>query len=236
MNDPLHVVGLSGGKDSTALALRLMEIEPRAYEFICNTTGNELPEMLAHWAKLEDMLGTKIKQVRYHTDLFGLIDEQKMLPNFRSRFCTRMLKIEPTIAYFSTLPDDAVLHVGLRADEEIRRGIFGEDMNIKFDMRDWGWAERDVWQYLARRGVTIPDRTDCAVCPYQRLEEWFALWRDYPEQFQAGIDIEERHGHTFRSDKRDTWPASLKELGKAFASGRQLRKSSRGTTCRVCSL
>jgi 3'-phosphoadenosine 5'-phosphosulfate sulfotransferase (PAPS reductase)/FAD synthetase len=147
-----------------------------------------------------------------------------------------MLKIEPTIAYFQTLPDDAVLHVGLRADEEIRRGIFGEDMNIKFDMRDWGWKEADVWRYLKSRNVTIPNRTDCAVCPYQRLEEWHALWRDHPDQFQAGVDIEKRHGHTFRSAQRDTWPASLEELGKAFASGRQLRKSSRGTTCRVCSL
>ena len=47
-----HVIGLSGGKDSTALALRLAEIEPRDYEYICNETGNELPEMQAHWAKL----------------------------------------------------------------------------------------------------------------------------------------------------------------------------------------
>ena len=47
-----HVIGLSGGKDSTALALRLMETEPREYELICNATGNELPEMVEHWAKL----------------------------------------------------------------------------------------------------------------------------------------------------------------------------------------
>lgn len=231
-----HIVGLSGGKDSTALALRLAEVEPRDYEYICNATGNELPEMVAHWAKLEDMLGAEIKPVRYHTDLFGLIEEQKMLPNFRSRFCTRMLKIEPTIAYFQTLPDDSVLHVGLRADEEIRKGIFGEDMLIKFDMRDWGWKECDVWQYLDQRGVTIPSRTDCGVCPYQRLEEWFKLWRDHPDQYAAGEEIEERHGHTFRSPQRDTWPASLKELRKEFERGRPLRKTARATTCRVCSL
>lgn len=231
-----HIVGLSGGKDSTALALRLAEIEPRKYEYICNETGNELPEMRAHWANLEDMLGTKITPVRYHTDLFGLIEEQKMIPNFRSRFCTRMLKIEPTIAYFETLPSDSVLHVGLRADEEVRRGIFGEDMLIKFDMRDWGWKERDVWTYLDSRGVSIPERSDCALCPYQRLEEWFALWRDHPDQWAIGVEIERRHGHTFRSAGRDTWPASMEELGKEFASGRPLRKSSRGTTCRVCSL
>jgi tRNA(Ile)-lysidine synthase TilS/MesJ len=54
--EPKHVVGLSGGKDSTCLALKLVEDEPRKYEFICNTTGDELPEMLDHWKRLEDML------------------------------------------------------------------------------------------------------------------------------------------------------------------------------------
>jgi len=46
-----HIVGLSGGKDSTALALRLAELEPRDYTYICNETGNELPAMKAHWPK-----------------------------------------------------------------------------------------------------------------------------------------------------------------------------------------
>ena len=62
---PKHVVGLSGGKDSTALALWLVENEPREYEFICNRTGNELPEMVAHWAQLERLLGQPIKPVTH---------------------------------------------------------------------------------------------------------------------------------------------------------------------------
>ena len=112
-----HVIGLSGGKDSTALALRLMEVEPREYELICNATGNELPEMVEHWAKLERMLGLPIKRVGHTTDLYGLIDEMQMLPNFRARWCTRILKIEPTIKYFESLPEGPTLYVGLRADE-----------------------------------------------------------------------------------------------------------------------
>src|SRR5262245_37676527 len=52
-----HVVALSGGKDSTAVALRLAEIEPREYVYLCTPTGDELPAMLAHWAQLEVLLG-----------------------------------------------------------------------------------------------------------------------------------------------------------------------------------
>lgn len=250
MSNAKHVVGLSGGKDSTALALWLVENEPREYEFICNKTGNELPEMLAHWANLERILEQPIKPVTHTADLVELCETMNALPNFRMRWCTRILKIEPTIAYMDSLPEKSVLYVGLRADEEPRKGIFGEDMLIRFPLREQGMNEADVWGYLAKRGVEIPARTDCAVCPYQRLDEWHALWSNYPEQWAEGLRLEKTTGHSFRSPDpherltqsgllmsgRDTWPASLEDLGKEFASGRQLRKTSRGTACRVCSL
>lgn len=60
---PKHVIGLSGGKDSTAMALRRMELEPRPYEFICTPTGNELPVMLAHLANMEKLLNTPLKRL-----------------------------------------------------------------------------------------------------------------------------------------------------------------------------
>ena len=233
---PKHVVGLSGGKDSTALALWLVENEPRDYEFICNETGNELPAMKAHWDRLERVLQTPLRRVRHSTDLLGLCEEMQMLPNFRMRWCTRILKIEPTIAYMESLPEGSTLYVGLRADEEMRRGIFGEDMLIRFPLREQGWTEADVWRYLDKMGVTIPPRTDCALCYHQRLEEWQTLYFEHPAQWAEGIAIEAKTGHTFRSPSRDTWPVDMKGLGEAFASGREIRKTNRSTPCRVCSL
>lgn len=229
-----HVVGLSGGKDSTALALRLAEVEPRDYEYICNETGGELPEMKTHWAKLSEMLGAPIKPVRYHLDLLGAARDEGMLPNVFSRWCTRLLKIEPTIAYFEGLPDDSVLYVGLRADEELRKGLFGEDIDVRFPMREWGWGESDVYAYLNERGVCIPERTDCGLCPYQRLGEWRNLYNNHPVIWAQGVEIEKETGHTIRSPGRDTWPADLESLGKEFASGRKLREYKRTNMCRVC--
>ena len=231
-----HIVGLSGGKDSTALALRLAEVEPRDYEYICNETGNELPEMKAHWRRLEELLGKPITPVRYSEGLIGAIRKQKMLPSVFARWCTRMLKIEPTVEYFANLPEDSVLYVGLRADEEARRGLYGEDITVDFPMRRWGWNESDVWQYLDSRGVCIPARTDCGWCPYQRLGEWRDLYYLHPELYQEGVSLEDEHGHTFRSPGRDTWPADLRSLALEFDSGRKLREYKRATTCRVCSL
>lgn len=231
-----HVVALSGGKDSTALALRLAEVEPREYEYICNATGNELPELRAHLDRLSALLGKPIKHVGAGFDLYELIEQMRMLPNFRARFCTRILKIEPTIDYFASLPSGSVLYVGLRADEQERKGLFGEEIKVRFPMREWGWGIGQVRGYLAAREVTIPKRTDCAVCFHQRLGEWRDLWENYPEEFDRAVSVEKRYGHTFRSDGRDTWPADLASLADEFASGRPIRGDVRSESCRVCSL
>lgn len=246
MNDglepPKHVVGLSGGKDSTALALRLMEAEPRDYEFICNLTGNELDALYDHLYRLEVLLGKPIKYVGAGYDLYELIRQAQMLPNFRARFCTRVLKIEPTIKYFESLAPGSVLYVGLRADEEMRQGLYGEDITVDFPFRRWGWGLDHVWTYLAKRGVKVPNRTDCDVCPYQRLGEWYALWKNHPLKFARGVYWEHKLGHTFRSPQRDTWPASLAELAAEFANGRVPRGADAaleewgGEACRVCRL
>lgn len=231
-----HIVGLSGGKDSVAMALRLAEVEPRPYEYICNATGNELPEMVEHWKRLEDMLGAPITPVRHTQNLIDTCRTEGILPNVFRRWCTRILKIEPTIAFFESLPDDSVLYVGLRADEELRRGLYGEDILVDFPMRRWQWNLEQVVGYLIQKGVCIPERTDCGLCPYQRLGEWRTLYFHNRPIYDEGVALEKELGHTIRSPGRDTWPASLEDLAKEFDAGRPLREYKRATTCRVCSL
>lgn len=220
----LHVVALSGGKDSTAMALRLLEVEPREYVYVCTPTGNELPEMFAHWRLLGGLLGKPIIPVMGGT-LDALIRKQGALPNWRQRWCTRMLKIEPYAAWLmqqSKAHDGITSYVGLRADEEEREG--GDYSAVpgiirRFPMREWGWKIQDVFDYLGARGIEIPRRTDCAVCFYQKLPEWWELWKGYPTEWAEGEAWEELTGHTFRSPGRDSWPASMKELRARFEAG-----------------
>ena len=58
------------------MALRLAEVEPRDYEFICTPTGNELPQMLAHWAKLEVLLGKPLVRLSGGHNLLSLSSEK----------------------------------------------------------------------------------------------------------------------------------------------------------------
>jgi hypothetical protein len=196
--------------------------------------------MQAHWARLAVLLGKPLQKLTGGVSLLSLIEQMQMLPNFRARWCTRILKIEPTIEFMESLPAGSVLYVGLRADEEDREGIFCTDIAIDFPMRRWGWKEADVWQYLAARGVSIPNRTDCAFCYGQRLGEWYALWKKTPDTFAIGEAMEVYLDHTFRSAQRDTWPVSMAGLRAEFESGRVPRGAEaamRGEgSCRVCSL
>lgn len=215
-----HVVALSGGKDSTALALRLLEVEPREYVYLCTPTGNELPEMVAHWARLECLLGRPIERVT-NRSLGWWIEKYEALPNNRQRWCTRLLKIEPCHAFMATLTPPVTLYVGLRGDEEERTGvIYGGPVTERYPMREWGWGLADVLSYLKQRGVKVPARTDCAWCYDQRLAEWYWLWRDQPELYAQAEASEVATGHTFRSPSRDSWPASLTDLRVEFLRGR----------------
>lgn len=235
-----HVIALSGGKDSTALALRLREVEPDTdFDYICTPTGDELPEMIAHWERLEGMLGKPLTRITNGT-LHTLIDEFDALPNWRQRWCTRRLKIEPCLAYLKR-NHPAVLYVGLRADEEERQGIYSNDVECRFPLREWGWGLAEVKGYLRERGVKIPERTDCARCYGQRLSEWRRLWEKHPEIYADAEAQEEKTGYTFRSPGRDSHPAALKDLRKVFERQPSLpvfedEEDDGFESCRVCRL
>lgn len=246
-----HVVALSGGKDSTALALRLAEVEPRDYTYVITPTGNEPPALLKHWRKLADLLGKPLTIVTQGRSLHGEIRRQVMLPNHKARWCTRILKLDP---YYAWMRENApcVSYVGLRADEEARTGmIFPEEDGIRVDfpMRRWGWKIDDVYSFLRGLGVEVPLRTDCQDCFWLTLAELYELWRDDRPAFYLGADLEEwvsrERGatYTFRSPQRDTWPASRRELGAAFEAGRvptrsiaMMDKRRRIGECRACTL
>jgi len=250
-----HVVGMSGGKDSCALALRLRELHPETpFVWFCTPTGDELPEMLAHWERIEGLLGSPLVRVTNGT-LDSWIKHFRALPSSRMRWCTRLLKIEPCLTLMRLLTDP-VLYVGLRADEEERQGIYSTEVETRFPLREWGWGLAEVWGYIKERGVVIPTRTDCARCYDQRLGEWQALYREHPDIYATAeaqeewVSAEREAPIAFRSRTRDTWPAGLRELREKWEAGHwlqgeaQRRQGSlfvvdeeRGEqACRVCKL
>ena len=236
----IQVVAFSGGKDSTAMALRMADLDEE-FVLLFTPTFNELPEVLGHIKAIQARVGKRLV-IPPNGSLIDWIRFYNALPSFRMRWCTRQIKIEPCIIYLKQHPG-SVLCVGLRADEEARQGLYGDFATYRYPLREWGWGVEKVWSYLRSCGITVPKRTDCAFCFGQRLSEWWMLWREHPDIYAYGEQLEADTGHTFRSPSRDTWPAALCDLRVEFEKGRLPRgaevdeeEEDAPQACRVCKL
>ena len=239
----MKILGFSGGKDSTAAALGLAE-RGEDFKLLFTPTGDELPLLWAHIERVAQLIDRELVVLKAEHDLYSYIDVYNTLPSVRSRWCTRILKIVPCIAYLKRHPGSTLL-VGLRADEEERVGLYGPYATYRYPLREWGWGVQEVLGYIRSKGLKVPARTDCALCPYQSAREWWQLWRDYPERYARGEALEARTGHTFRSPtgKHGRWAASLAGMRTQFEAGMLPRGAGQPglldgeeEICRVCRL
>lgn len=196
-----HILGLSGGKDSTALAIYMRDRVPEMEYFFCDT-GAELLETYEYLAKLEVYLGKKIVRLSSERTFDHWLKVYRgTLPSPNMRWCTKVLKIEPLEKWIGN--DKAISYVGLRADEASRKGYMStkQHMMSVFPFIDDGVELRDVENLLSESGLGKPSyydwrsRSGCYFCFYQRKQEWIGLSERHPELFQKAIDYESKVGH-----------------------------------------
>src|SRR5215475_10366542 len=105
-DQPRHVLGISGGKDSSALAIYMRPRVPEMEYFFCDT-GAELPETYDYLNKLEAALGKRITRLNSTRDFDHWLDVyQGTLPSPQMRWCTKNLKIKPLEEWVG---DDSVI-------------------------------------------------------------------------------------------------------------------------------
>lgn len=201
-----HVLSLSGGKDSAALAIYLRDRIP-SMEYIFHDTDKELPETYDYLARLEAILGKPIARTS-PTDTFDhwLAVYRGMLPSNHRRWCTKMLKLKPFEAYIGDGP--VVNYVGLRADEN-RTGYISRKPNIKavYPFQEDGLVRADIIRILEDSGLGLPpymawgrSRSGCFFCFYQQKIEWVRLLEQHPDLFARAREYEEtsvRYGEQF---------------------------------------
>lgn len=211
-----HIVSLSGGKDSTALAIYLHGKIPQLEYVFCDT-HKELPETYEYLDKLEAYLQRPIVRLNaergfdHWLEMYG-----GMLPSAQVRWCTRKLKIEPFEAYVG---DDQVWsYIGIRADEN-RGGYDSTKPNIKpvYPYKQHGLRIADVERILDESGIGLPSyyswrqRSGCTFCFFQRSGEWIGLKEHHPKAFEEAKAYEkDRNGEKFYWRQRE----SLAELEK----------------------
>lgn len=216
MSDVRHIVSLSGGKDSTALAIYLRD-RIQSLEYVFSDTDKELPETYEYLEKLEAFLGRPIVRLKsdrgfdHWLQVYG-----GYLPSSRMRWCTKMLKIKPFEHYIG---DDSVrMYVGIRADEN-RGGYRPTKPTIVpvYPFVEAGYTLRDVHRILEESGIGFPSyyswrtRSGCYFCFYQRKHEWVGLKEKHPHLFEESKRYEKLNPET---GERYTWSEreSLAEL------------------------
>jgi 3'-phosphoadenosine 5'-phosphosulfate sulfotransferase (PAPS reductase)/FAD synthetase len=164
-----HVLGISGGKDSAALAIYMKNKYPDLdIEYYSSDTGKELDETYQLIENLKIYLGKPIQILKgaegSHLDPFDhfLQSYGGYLPSSMSRWCTKKLKLEPFEKYVGS--DLVVSYVGIRGDED-REGYISRRTNIQsiFPYRQNIWSEDVISKFLnfdLEKAISLTDVVD----------------------------------------------------------------------------
>jgi 3'-phosphoadenosine 5'-phosphosulfate sulfotransferase (PAPS reductase)/FAD synthetase len=239
-----NILSLSGGKDSTALAIHMRKTRPDLeMEYVFCDTRKELAETYEYLNRVEAFLGKKIVRLNARAGfdhwhrVFG-----GYLPSPQMRWCTKILKLRP---FEEFVGDDPVIsYVGIRADED-RVGYISTKDNIKsvFPFKEDGIDYAGVMKILDDSGIGLPPylkwgrtHSGCFFCFFQRPIEWVRLLETHPEQFDEAQNYEKLSddaGKTF------TWsqgmplselrkPENIAAIKRRYAEFEERRKASRG--------
>jgi 3'-phosphoadenosine 5'-phosphosulfate sulfotransferase (PAPS reductase)/FAD synthetase len=193
-----HVCGISGGKDSSALAIYLRDQVPTMEYFFCDT-GAELPETYEYLNKLEVVLGKPIARLNSSRGFDHWFELHRgTLPSPQMRWCTRLMKIKPLEEWLGD--DEATSYVAIRSDEKNRKGYVSTKPNITavFPFVEDDIDHDGVLRILTEAGVGLPEyyewrtRSGCYFCFFQRKAEWVGLADRHPDLFAKAVAIEKK--------------------------------------------
>ncbi len=229
-----HVVSFSGGKDSTAMLLRMLEDGKKVDEILFCDTGLEFPQMYEHIRKVEQNIGRKIKIVKSDYSFEYLFLEKRI--NRRkealschngyswagplSRWCTEHLKNGPRERYLRELRKkyNVIQYVGIAADETHRiNRPNNQRADVRLPLVEWNMSEADCLAYCYAKGYDWGglyekfQRVSCWCCPLQSLKELRILYRNFPELWKQ---LKVWDDKTWRTFKSDGW--SVRKLEERF--------------------
>lgn len=230
----INIVSFSGGKDSTAMLLMMLERGVKVDRVINVDTTKEFPQMYEHIRKVERYIGLKIETVKIdfdywfseHIKIKGKNKGEKGYgwPDFRNRWCTALKRK----AFFHALYDEGCslrkkgievneFH-GIAADEKERTlKNQGGSRRIFYPLVDWGITEAEALRYCYDKGFDWGglyedgrSRVSCYCCPLQRIGELKLTYQKHPELW---ANMEAMDKHSFRKFRSDY---SLYELKQRF--------------------
>ena len=203
----MHVVGISGGNDSSAVALVMAALFGHLpnIQYVFTDTGVEVEGTNEQIAKIEAITGHKVIRLTAGYSLFDLIEKNgNFLPSQRQRYCTKTMKIVPMSKYFDSLKKQnngdftIASYVGIRADEPTRLGgQYGDGGTVSyFPLQELGFKRTDVYK-LVDKWLGLPmfysakARSGCEICIFSRRSEVLARIERGTDLIKRAADMEE---------------------------------------------
>ena len=224
------IVSFSGGKDSTAMLLRMLELNMPIDEIIFADTGFEFPELYDYIKRIEKHIRRKVKYLKPKKDFWKWANgkvtrgngkgETRGLP-LRAFPCwwTREAKIIPLQE--QRQQKDTTFYVGIAYDEKERMSKVDGNGNIKYPLVEWQWTEADCVKYLNSKGLLNPlyvnfNRLGCWMCPKQGVGSLYVMWKLYPELWSK---MKEMEAWQYKNRKSKLYNKDLNQIEEAFKLG-----------------
>ena len=218
MAEPINIVNLSGGKDSTAMLLMMLERGIPVHKVLFADVGEmaEFPMMYDYLKRVEEYTGIPITTVRSEKHsveniFYGCftrgkrVGEMRGFPPTVGQACSyrRDLKVNPLKIACGKGNN---VYIGIAADEEHRsrcKEYAQGKNNYCFPLVEWGITEDDCLEYLRERSLynELYDyfrRLGCWWCPKQPLSSLKKLWSAFPDLWEELIRMERDQGRPFK--------------------------------------
>lgn len=220
VNDIKHIVNFSGGKDSTAMLIRMLEENMQVDEIIfckvmaTQSIGAELPEMYEYINRIDNYIQGKynkkitvITQEKCFEDYFYTKKTRGKrkgqiygFPAILSSWCNTRLKVNILKKYLNT-KGNYISYIGIAADEPKRLKRLKE--NECSMLEKWNMTEKDCLKFLKERNLDNPlyknhKRLGCWFCPKQNIKTLEILKNEYPELWEKLLQWQRDSPFPFR--------------------------------------
>ena len=205
MSETKHILGLSGGKDSAALAVHMNKKYPDLdIEYFFTDTGYELKETYDFLNKLKTRLDKPIHYINPRNSFdYYLKKYNNFLPSATARWCTIEMKLKSMESWLKPALDagqEIITYVGIRYDERGRIGYKPTNnlIKAKFPFIEDCIDKEGVMEILDSSGLGLPDyykwrsRSGCTFCFFQRRSEWIGLKENNPSAWEHAKSLEKQ--------------------------------------------
>lgn len=233
-----YVASFSGGKDSTAMVLRLIEARTPLDYVAFYDTGMEFQAIYSVKDRIKEIASQNgIQFVELHPKepfLYSMLERpvksKGVITHYGYAWCGGRCrwgtteKLRAIENFKKSLEDDVTDYVGIAADEPQRFGKAHTEGKV-LPLVSWGMTEADCLRYCRERGISwiengidlydVLDRVSCWCCANKNLKEMYAIYRYLPAYWERFRELQRKIDRPFKG-YRSGQPIGIFELEKRF--------------------